>query len=396
MVAALSFGEEPSPLPDIREVPPPPVVSGLAAIVTGTVVDLSWKPAEGIGGDSIILRSDRPITATSAASAERRGTVSAATTSFSDTILAGKDYYYAVLSRDASGTEFTFFIPANNALLVAVSSGAKAAPAGNAAISDFGAIRKDDAVILTWNVSIKNKNLILYRSTNPFADIGSLSQAVVVTSGSDLASPCTDYPVPGISWYYAILDEDTLSSAAVAFTAGVNTSSAPMEVPSAFAKLKRSNLATLRPMPLPWLNPSRKVEQSPVRFPASTEKIIDSLVQAAPAATHTTREPFIFKSDLAAAAGGEEFSLKKILDGSFKNGDWAKTIIELNDFLSVRRTSGTASRAHFYLGEANYFSGNYQQSLLEFLNAEDLYYNQSREWIQYALEEIIKTGKKPI
>ena len=95
------------------------------------------------------------------------------------------------------------------------------------------------------------------------------------------------------------------------------------------------------------------------------------------------RIPYLFTIDAQSNTGGEELALRTILAGSFIPGHWDAAIMELKRFLSIRRTPSTVARARFYIGEAQFFSGNYHQALLEFLLAQDRYYNQSREWIHY-------------
>ncbi len=374
-----------------RKVPPPPVVSALSSSIVDNVVSLVWSPAEDIDGENIILRLDRPITASTSALAERRGVVPVSVTKFSDVIDAGKEYYYAVMSRDSTGAEQNFFIPASNSLLVPVLWGTGAQRAGNAELSGFGAIRKDDSVILTWNAAVKGKNLILYRSTAPFSGLNSLPQAVVISASAEISVPFIDYPVPGVAYYYAIIDEDELRTANIRFTGGVNTNASPIEVPYSYAKVKRSKLTSLRPMPLPYLNPSRTVSRVRVRFSRTTEEAIAALTRREPSTAAPTRVPYVFRSDLESSSGGEDYTLRQIVETNFRSSSWQGAIAELTAFLSVRRSSETAARAHFYLGEACYFSGDYRKSVLEFLLSQDRYYNQSREWIQYVLKEMVSS-----
>lgn len=374
--------------PDMRQVPPAPVVSGLVAGVSGQTVTLAWIQAPGIDGENIILRSDRPITAANYETAEKRGVLPVTATTFTDTIEDGKDYYYAILSRDASGAEYKFFIPASNSLLVGVTTGKIEEPAKIATFSGFDAIQKDDSILVAWTATIRKKNLILYRSTSPFSGMASLPQAIVVASFVDTGSPYIDYPVPGVSYYYAIVDEDSLRTGNVTFVPGANTNAISVEIPAGIGKIQRPLLPVLRPMPLPYLNPSREADVTPAKFSQDTERIVRALTVPAATTAPVEREPYVFKSDLSSSSSGEEYSLRKIISTSFAARAWDKSISELNDFLSIRRSEITQTRAHFYLGEAYYFSKNYRQSLLEFLLAEDRYYNQSREWIQYVLAKM--------
>ncbi len=371
-----------------REVPPAPVVSGLNALCTGNTVTLSWMPAPGIEGESLIFRAQKPITAANYYAAEKRGEVPYTATTFQDTIEDGQDYYYAVLSRDRDGTLYEFFLPVSNSLLVAVTSGPSKATAEETRISTFDTITRNDAVIITWKSSIRNKPLVLYRSTSSFTGMNSLVQAIVVSSFSDTGTPYVDYPVPGVPYYYALLDEDTIRSGTVHFVENENTNRIPVEIPSSFARIQRINLPSLRPMPLPFLNVSHTAAVQKWQFSPETEKIISSLTGIKTVRRDMKRSPYVFLSDIKSVSGGEEYSLKKILETNFTTESWDAAITSLKDFLAIRRTEETTARTHFYLGEAYYFTGNYRAALLELLLAQDTYYNQSREWIHYVLEKM--------
>jgi hypothetical protein len=379
-------------LPADREVPPPPVVSGLQAVCKDTTVTLTWVKAPGIAGDNIILRSNRPITAANYKTADTRGTVPVAKTRFEDSIEPGQDYYYAVLSRDSDGTAYDFFLPVSNALVVPVSAGPVQTPAKETVLSTFDVITRNDAVIITWKSSLAGKNIVLYRSTSPFTDMTSLVQAILVSTLVDTGAPFVDYPVPGVPYFYAVIDEDTLRTGSVQFAEGQNTNRIPVEIPASYARIKRSTLPSIRPIPLPYLNLSQNAETPKWHFSDKTEKIIQKVTAHPIVKKESAKNPFVFLSDKDSVSGGEEYNLKKILDTSFSSHTWNTAISDLNDFLAIRRTAETTARTHFYLGEAWFFSGNYRKALPEFLLSQDLYYNQANEWIQYTLDRMVSPG----
>jgi len=381
------------PPPESREVPPAPVVSDLRAEISGNAITLTWVPAPEVSGDNIILRSERPITAANFTAADKIGTVPASETRFTDTIESGKEYYYAILSRDGDGTYYEFFLPASNALLVAVTQNQAVLAVPSVAISAFDAITREDAVILTWKSPSMARNVVIYRSTAPFTGMNSLVQSVIVAGFTDSGAPYVDYPVPGVPYFYAILDESAVRSGTVAFSDGENTNAIPVEIPSMYLKVQKNALPGVRPMPLPWLNPASDIPVPERRFTSSTERMIKTLIAVSRPAEMPDRIPYIFRSDLAASIGGEEDNLKSILETGFASKKWDTTVLELERFLSIRRSPETTARTRFYIGEACFFSGNYDRALLEFLLARDRYYNQSNEWIQYVLA--VKVSAKP-
>jgi len=387
-ISLFAFMEESAEL-ESREVPPAPVVSGLSATCSGNQVKLEWLPAVNIKGENIILRSTKPITSANYSAAERIGTVSINVSTFNDTIQDGSEYYYAILTRDSDGIFYDFFLPSSNSLLVSVSSENSRKPVVSAIFSKFDAMVRNDAIIMTWNSSLQGKNMVLYRSTSPFTTMSSLVSAIVISSFQDNGAPFVDYPVPGVPYYYIILDEDSIKSGQAEFIPDKNTNRIPVEIPSMYAKIQRTPLPTLRPMPLPWLNPDQQAEIPALQFSADTEKIITSLITYTSKKNIRKLSPYVFKSDLDSTSGGEEYTLKNILESNFREGSWEKAITSLNNFLSIRRSEDTIARTRFYLGEAYYFSGDYRNALLSLLMSQDNYYEQSEEWIQYVLEKSI-------
>jgi hypothetical protein len=374
---------------DSREVPPAPVVSSLTASCERDRVSLAWIPAYDVSGVNLVLRSNRPITAANYGSAETRATIPVAETNWSETLADANEYYYAIMTRDADGTLYDFFLPASNSLLVPVRAETANAPV-TAAFAAFDAMTRNDAVIITWNSSVPQKKLVLYRSTSPFADMTSLAQAVVVSSFRDDGAPYVDYPVPGIPYFYAILDEESIRTGSAVLAEGMNTNRIPVEIPSMFAKIKRTGLPSLRSMPLPWLNPAGEARVVATRFSPKTERTIAALVSGIKQSPKIAYKPYVFERDQNPLSNGEEYTLYALLRGNFSASKWNEAVADLSGFLAIRRTEETADRAHFYLGQSLFFAGMNDKALLEFLLSEDRYYNQSREWIERVLSEMIR------
>lgn len=383
------WGQEPQePEGGRLAVPPAPVISGLSATVRGDDVLLSWDEEPPSILENVILRDQRPITAATYLSAERRGTIARGVRSFTDSIGPTGSYYYAILSIGTDGTAYDFFLPANNATLVGLSV------AGNephAELSGFEPMVRDDAVIITWNNANRPSNLVLYRSTAPFSGIGSLAQALVLSSFQDTGGPYVDYPLPGVPYYYAVVGESQVRSGKVSFVEGVNTNRVPVEVPSGFAKFQKSAFPAVRPVPLPWLNPWKELSPQPWGFSKETERMIDALAKRETRPNKVDRDARVFLVDTVPAGSGEEFALAGIVSRHILTKDWNVGIRELGKFLAIRRTPAVQGRARFYLGQALFFSGRYREALMEFLVAQNHYPVQSREWVQYVLDRMVES-----
>lgn len=386
LVCAVSLSaQENSAFIEHSQIPPAPVVSSLTANIEELSVTLSWvhAPVESLGYE--IFRSENPITASSFASTTKIGSVDAQTTQYSETIEKGKTFYYAVLARAPDYSLYEFFIPSTNSLLVGITSGDTIVEPAPVEFQSFDIMVRNDAVILAWSANSRDKNLILYRSTTTFTNINSLAQAIVLSTFIDTGTPFVDYPVPGVPYYYAIVDENAVRSGTVSFAPDKNTNRVPVEVSPLFSRIQKSKLPSLRPMPLPWLNPSHQVSSDRFTFSRRTESIILQLASLAKSTPSMIRRSVILDDDAASTAGGEEYALRQIISKNIPSNNWIQAENELFDFLSLRRTPKTTARTRFYLGQAYYFQGKHNKALLEFLLAQDYYYSQSQEWIQYVL-----------
>lgn len=96
----------------------------------------------------------------------------------------------------------------------------------------------------------------------------------------------------------------------------------------------------------------------------------------------------IFEEDLICPQGGDEYLLFKILKNNFVKKDFKKSISELSEFLNVHRSEEVTRRAVFYLGEAYYFTNNYQNALFQFLTVQENYPALSKKWIDSSLDLI--------
>lgn len=253
-------------------------------------------------------------------------------------------------------------------------------------ITEFEALIRNDAVILTWKGSHNSEDLLLYRSTSPFLDIQSLSQAVIVSTKFDSALLFVDYPIPGIPYYYAIIDETNLAQGTILFEAGINTNRVPVEISHLYSNVPKQKTTYQRPIPLPWLNPQNKQQEKSYKFSETTEEDLKRYTEITQTKQKYKKNFVVLSDDLNTSFGGEYLLLRNILNSSIKKKEWDKATQEFKDFLKLRRTQDSIARAHFYLGQCYYFQSEPEKALLEFLLAQDTYYDKSQEWIQYTLQ----------
>ncbi len=366
-----------------------PVPAGISVSVTGMQAEISWT-AGGTESDTyLVYRSREPVSKGNLKSAVLIATVADGKTSYTDTLPDTKEYFYAVLTKDGN-TVSDSIIPSANASITGVSGTGTKNNSQTAQITNLSAIVEGETVILTYSSSPKNRNLVMYRSTSPFTDIHSLTGAVIVDTFDDNGSPFIDYPIPEVPYYYGLVDEDIIRAGTVRFLPGQNTTAVPVSVRSdaAGAGLAKKENQIMRPIPLPYLNIPGRSDIPEIPLSAETAAIVKKLTDGVTEEESGPLKPYIFPVDEKSDSGGEEYTLRTILNTTFAEGNWEEAYTELTKFLSIRRTEETTDRANFYLGEVCYFTGRYEDALFNFLLAQDSYYALSQKWIQHVLQKI--------
>jgi TolA-binding protein len=140
--------------------------------------------------------------------------------------------------------------------------------------------------------------------------------------------------------------------------------------------------------------PETKVPELPAARPISeaTKKSIAALQQSLAGTAQKVPRPHVLPSDVTPTPGGELARLQNIVQGPFLSGDMTGAQQKLQAFLSLPRKPELGARARFYLGQVDYFQGKARDALLEFLAAQDFFYQESAPWIDACYELLEKTG----
>jgi hypothetical protein len=405
-----------------------PFVTRLEAEAKNNLLRLSWVDSPDVRGPVFIYRSRVPIEGAAPGARIRPIEVPYGVQSYIDELEGAGTFYYFVAASDEGGQKYDILIPFNNSIEVAFAGEgpaiagtpgpkdgkpAAAEPSGEApALSSITARTEGNGVVITFTAPGDAQGLLLYRSVRPLRQFPDLLRAVIVQSG--LSSPFTDYPVPGIPYYYAILRNEDLTRGTVTLSPGLNATISPVEVPPGKDRIGLPGAQTLiRAMPLPLISVQGAVPgsdaflEAPLPGPLDPEvaKALGKLLpshsgagaaspgEASPGGEEEkkapSKKPRAFNQDLEIPAGGEEYTIRSIVQGPFVKRDWETGKDDLVRFLSLPRTPAVEARARFYLGQVYYFLGEYRESLLEFLRIQQDYPAEAREWIQAVLAAMV-------
>lgn len=365
-----------------------PAVSEFQAELRENLVRLSWRDSPDARGPVNIYRS--PVPFEEGRLPPRLVTVPYGTGFFIDEIdSSGTVYYFAAASGETGGP-YTVLVPGGNFLSIAVSPIPESAPAvsGRPEITGIETRVEGETVVINCRIPEEVKNTILYRNMEPVRRTADLLSAVIVRSGA--VFPVTDYPVPGIPYYYAVIYEEELTRGSIQIRPGRNSTEEPVEVPA-------GDGIGLRSMPLPLMSIHRTVpgadrfSELPAVTPLSPEaaKAIADLMTPVPPAS-IQKKPRAFSQDLEMSPNGEEAMLSGIIQGVFLKRDWENAREELLRYLSTPRSAAMEARARFYLGQVCYFTGRHRDALIEFLLFQKEYPLEAGEWIKAVLDNMIQ------
>jgi len=386
-----------------------PFASRLKAQAVDYQVKLTWKDSPDVQGVYVVYRSPQEITSQNFSKAYLLAKVDAGVEFFIDTPPDQKGYFYAVIVQGSAGTLYPVLIPYRNKTSAAV-AGLTAAPEEElaarisgikAAVSSAG-----DGIDVTFTASSPTRDLLLFWGTAPLSTPEDLLSS---TSTTQLDPGTTRYflPVfPGVDYWFAVLDAGLYKIGKTTLVSGVNTTTAPVQIPVAAGRIAPALPTARRPMPLPSLAVTLGVQSGrqltgPVlpELPdetlvsAATEKSISLLMQniQPPALKEQTRQ--VLPSDATPMPGGELALLQAIVAGPFSSGDMSGASRSLVDFLRLPRAAPVEARARYYLGQTYYLQGRTRDALMEFLLCEDYFYPEAQPWENACLERLRLTDK---
>jgi len=365
-------------------------------------ITITWKDSEDVDGSYLVYRYKDEINSDNFSRAQLLGEVPGGKQFFIDFPHTTETYFYAVLAKEPTGTIHTLFIPFRN-ITVRGSAITEVVTSEDivAAVSGISAAVQEDSVLISFRSTRPDRDLIMYRSTIPIRDRNDLVYSQPLHAISSSESSFKDYPVPGIAYYYALIDASLVKSGEVSFIAGQNSTILPVEIPLGI-RVGLPQSGSSRPLPLPLYPISVGVESGERlvqgNIPSEilqqdlspgTGKVLASLLESVPPLKRYAMDAVVLPRDTVyEKIGSDQYTLKTILDNEFSEERWAESETLLNNFLSVHRSKDVEIRSHFYLGQVYYFQGKYRKAFMEFLLARDTYYSASQPWMYAIFEKL--------
>ena len=376
-----------------------PFVSRLRVAVRDPQVRLTWRDSTDLSnGTYRVYRSTEEITQDTIDDATLVGEVPPGVETFLDTPLEEGSYYYAVLAAEPDGRTYPIFIPFRNKTLRPVEVTRLESEEDLAAsVYDIEAQPQDTAIVVVFNPSRTGRTLAVYRSTDPFTDLQSVTDATLLDELDSSSRRYADYPVPGVSYYYGVFDKALIERGTLEIQQNENVLSQPVQI--ALATQPAVNIeiprATKRRAPLPILQLASGIQSGerlavpdvpaggarPVS--ATTRAAINRLLSRAPEPAPFAPDPVILPQERSADGEGVAVTLSRIVTGEFADGEYLRAADQLKSLLDLPVSDETEQRIRFYLGQSLYFDGRREPAFMEFLVASDgPLYAETRPWIE--------------
>jgi len=253
---------------------------------------------------------------------------------------------------------------------------------------------------ITWKLpeNFNAEAILVFKDTKPFLMNSKIEGAVPVVQLSPKASAYTDTVINYKEYYYAVIARQADGSLYNIVLPSINATvkgcrvqrpekkAEPSEEEIEAKKPKVYAEGTLRELPLPYLDVISDLDREPTPL---KKEVVEAGKELAKGFENPPKEkltPYYFEEDIISPAGGDEYFLFEILKTYFVKRDYKGSVTALKNFLSVNRSEETTNRAVFYLGQSQYFRGNYRSALTMFLYVEDIYPVLSKKWINSTLD----------
>lgn len=234
--------------------------------------------------------------------------------------------------------------------------------------------------------------LLIYRDTMPISSYEMLEKKDPIASITPDYTGYTDSVKDYKDYYYAVIAVTTEPYDLVLISINATSSGVHLPIPKAKETPKKKEYEKLYPdgkmreTPLPYIDLVDGINEEPTisdSTAVSTKALSAKTEKASPLMTL-----YIFEEDLVSPDAGDDYLLFEILKTYLVQKKYSQAITQLNRLAGTNIAETTRSRAYFYVGEAQYLSGDYDQAVKSFVKVQHEFPNLTKKWVDSALDRI--------
>ncbi len=366
-----------------------PFPSRIVTETSGTSVIITWKDAKDvIDGSYEIYRAGKAITADNLNLAEKIGESASGIQTYRDTPPIDTELFYAVFAKENTQT-YKICIPYRNVTTTAIKiEKSDIEETISTTISSLTATTMETEVNLHLQSSIKERKIIIFRSTSILDTYDNLIKSINVAEESGSIIDLKDTPMAGIKYYYAAVDGDLYRSGSknLLYEGNYTKKEVQVKFPHEVAE---ESLYIKSTMPLPLLKVSADLESGELLYvqkkPAQIGSISSENIKAVLRLIDKKKFEFV---ERPAAVLAYNRNINHIIGSFFLNKNWSETVSQLKNFTSLNYDKNTRIQSHFYRGQAYFFMSQYNNALLEFIMIEKDLYVETKPWFNAIYQRI--------
>ena len=250
---------------------------------------------------------------------------------------------------------------------------------------------------LPQNPNPQIDKLLIYRDTRPVSSYNQLSGAELLAELPAQTFGYTDTVSDYNDYYYSVIAVTTDGKPYDVIFVSMNSTVegvhliAPEQqdiTPKKKPEEKLYTDGTMRETPLPFI--------SYVEGQGEEALVSDETAQAASllfsAGTKTGKSPvtpYFFEEDLISPDSGDDFLLFEVLKTTFVQEKYEEAIVLLNKLNGTNISDSVRNRVNFYIGQAYFFTGDFEQAAMYFAKTAQAFPLQTKIWMNYTLDRIM-------
>lgn len=358
---------------------------------------MTWQDSADLENESyLIYRNREPITESTFKNSQLLAEIDSGIMIFTDKPSGFGDFYYAIICRDEQRT-YPVFLPYRNSSAKAVNIASREFQEENA-----GLVRNLHTQIFDGRVSIRfsseqsSRRYAIYRSTTPIRNLLELNRSNLLRILEPGIRQYQDSPIPGIPYYYAVVDYELYQSSDKNLLYDGNWTDSSISLPLTEYLGSSYRISDLRRAPLPEIRLERFFAELPevdLQIPSS-KALNPLLVNKIHSYLNIEElrdkelEPFILAFERSESTLPQQIRLNELIEGQFKEENWDEAQKSLLLLLQENGGREMNHRIYFYRGQCNYFLERYEEAYMDFSLSSREYPRESALWQEKILTKL--------